>query len=212
MTKQPITHSVICLHGLGSSGSNMSPLARQLNLPGVRFVFPDAPQRPVTCNQGYVMPAWYDIEHFDFTKRYVCDEAGIDASCQRIRALIADEQAHYGIPPENIFLMGFSQGGSIALELGLHSDTTFAGIIGLSTLPAKALKTFENVSTHSQNIPIFLAHGTQDDILPFSMADQMASSLKELNCPLTWQSYIMRHEICAQELNDLRAWFLSSTP
>lgn len=205
-----ITHAVICLHGLGSSGSNMAPLAQELNLPGVRFIFPDAPKRPVTCNQGYIMPAWYDIEHFDFTTRpYLSDAAGIDNSCQRIRSLVADEQARYGIAPNNIFLMGFSQGGSIALELGLHDSNTFAGIIGLSTLPAKALKTFEQVAPHSRNIPIFLAHGTQDKILPHSLAEYMHDHLQQLNCPITWRSYTMGHEICAQELADLRTWFLA---
>jgi phospholipase/carboxylesterase len=207
--KEKITHSVICLHGLGANGDDLYPLAQQLNLPGVRFVFPNAPHRPVTCNQGYVMPAWFDIQHFDVSRRYECDEVGIDASCQTVRELLANEQARYGISPQNIFLMGFSQGGSVVLEVGLHSQARFAGIIGLSTLPAKADKTFEGVSQASQQTPIFLAHGHHDDILPFNMAEQTHSRLKALDCAVTWKAYNMRHEICLQELQDLRAWIIS---
>lgn len=202
------THTVICLHGLGASGDDLAPLARELNLPNVRFVFPEAPSIPVTLNQGYLMPAWYDIRSLDFSSDLRSDHDGVNKACDSIKGLIANEQASYGIKPENIFLMGFSQGGSIALELGLHYDKRLAGIVGLSSLPAKGAKTFEGLSMENQSAPIFLAHGQQDMVVPYQVGELVRNKLNQLNYLIAWKSYSMGHEISPQELADLRQWFL----
>lgn len=201
-------YSVICMHGLGASADNLRPLEQTLSLPNVRFIFPQAPTIPVTINQGYPMPAWYDVKSSNFASAMRSDNAGVDVSCQTISGLIANEQAQYGIPPEQIFLMGFSQGGSIALELGLHADNTFAGIIGLSTLPAKAGKTFENLSAASRQIPIFLAHGTEDHVVPFAVGQLIQRQLQQENYSVEWVTAAEDHTIWAEEMAALRLWLL----
>lgn len=201
------THTVICLHGLGASGNDLVPLARELSLPNVRFVFPEAPSIPVTLNQGYSMPAWYDIRSLDFSSDLRSDHDGVNNACESIKGLIANEQASYGIKPENIFLMGFSQGGSIALELGLHYDKKLAGIIGLSTLPAKGTKTFDSLSIENKSTPLFLAHGQQDMVVPFQVGELVQNKLSQLGYDAIWKSYSMGHEILPQELSDLKQWF-----
>lgn len=201
------THTVICLHGLGASGGDLAPLARELNLPNVRFVFPEAPSIPVTLNQGYLMPAWYDIRSLDFSSDLRSDHDGVNSAGESIKRLIANEQASYGIKPENIFLMGFSQGGSIALELGLHYDKKLAGIIGLSTLPAKGTKTFDGLSIENKSTPLFLAHGQQDMVVPFQVGELVQNKLSQLGYDIAWKSYPMGHEILPQELSDLKQWF-----
>jgi phospholipase/carboxylesterase len=206
---EAITHTVICLHGLGASGSDLLPIAKQLNLPGVRFVFPSAKEISVTLNQGYRMPAWYDIKSMHFSSEFRSDHKGVDEACETVKALIADEQAAYGLGTEAIFLMGFSQGGSIALELGLHYTKKLAGIIGLSTLPAKGMKTFEGMSSENEATSIFLAHGSQDQVVPFSVGELLVKQLKER--PLTSHCYPMGHEICQQELLDIKQYLRGQT-
>jgi len=200
------THTVICMHGLGAGAEDLRPLAQSLQLPNTRFVFPQAPSIPVTINQGYSMPAWYDVRSMDFSSAIRSDHAGVDASCNAIKSLLANEQARYGIPPERVFLMGFSQGGSIALELGLHSPHRFAGIIGLSTLPAKGEKTFEHLSPESQATPIFLAHGTQDHVVPFVVAEHIHQALKKNHYAVEWYTAPMDHTIWPEEMTLLKQW------
>lgn len=201
------THTVICMHGLGASADDLYPLAKTLQLPHVRFVFPQAPDLPVTINHGHLMPAWYDVRSMDFSSIVRSDHAGVDASCEAIKRLIANEQAHYGIKPECIFLMGFSQGGSIALELGLHAPHRFAGIIGLSTLPAKGLKTFEHLSAESLSTPIFLAHGSRDPVVPFIVGEHIRDVLLTNHYALEWNTAAMEHTIWPEEIDALRQWF-----
>ncbi|MBP9727394.1 MAG: alpha/beta hydrolase fold domain-containing protein [Gammaproteobacteria bacterium] len=201
------THTVICMHGLGAGADDLHPLAHTFQLPNVRFVFPQAPSIPITINNGYLMPAWYDITSMDFSSTTRSDHTGVDASCAAIKNLIANEQAQYGIKPEHIFLMGFSQGGSIALELGLHYPQRFAGIIGLSTLAAKGEKTFENVSAESQNTPVFLAHGTQDQVLPFSIGSHIQQTLKNKHYSVEWHTAAVGHTIWPEEMTALKQWF-----
>lgn len=202
-----VTHTVICMHGLGANGHDLAPLATSLQLPGVRFVFPSAPEIPVTLNQGYVMPAWYDIRGLDFSSELRADHAGVDAACDSIKSLMADEQSRFGLTPDKIFLMGFSQGGSIALELGLHYPKRIAGIIGLSTLPPKAKKTFENLSPENKSCPVFLAHGREDAVVPYHVGEFCQSHLEQQGYVVSWHSYSMGHEICKEELLQLRKWF-----
>ena len=200
------THSVICMHGLGASNDDLKPIAQTLALATVRFVFPQAPTRPVTINHGYPMPAWYDVKNMSFASTVYADYPDVDTGCTDIKKLIANEQAHYGITPENIFLMGFSQGGSIALEIGLHAENTFAGIIGLSTLPAKDHQTFKNLSDISRQTPIFLAHGTQDNVVPFIVGEYIRKELTENNYQVEWTTAAQDHTIWPEEIAALKQW------
>ena len=204
------THTVICMHGLGASANDLRPLAQTLQLPNVRFVFPQAPDVPVTINNGYAMPAWYDVRSMDFGSAIRSDHAGVDASCEAIKILLANEQAQYGIKPDRIFLMGFSQGGSIALELGLHAPHRFAGIIGLSTLPAKGVKTFEHLSPESHTTPIFLAHGSRDHVVPFIVGEHIRDALLKKHYTVEWCTAPMEHTIWPEEMAKLKQWFLQA--
>lgn len=200
-------YNVIFLHGLGANPDDLRPVAQALALAHVRFVLPYAPMHPITINQGYAMPAWYDIKSLGFLSSVYSDEKEVDQGCHLIKALIADEQAKYGIAASHTFLMGFSQGGSMALEIGLHSEDTFAGIIGLSTLPAKNHKTFENLSKANQNTPLFLAHGTKDSVIPFDVGHHTQTILKEKLYPVTWVTGEEEHTLWPQEITELRQWF-----
>lgn len=201
------THTVICMHGLGASAEDLRPLAQTLQLPHVRFVFPQAPSIPVTINNGHSMPAWYDVRSMDFASAVRSDHAGVDTSCEAIKGLLANEQAQYGIKPEQVFLMGFSQGGSIALELGLHASHRFAGIIGLSTLPAKGVKTFEHLSLESKTTPIFLAHGSRDPVVPLVVGEHIRDALKQKHYAVEWRTAAMGHTIWPEEMLALKQWF-----
>lgn len=201
------THTVICMHGLGASADDLRPIAQALQLPHVRFVFPQAPTLPVTINHGHPMPAWYDVRSMDFASAVRSDHAGVDASCEAIKTLLANEQSRYGIKSEHIFLMGFSQGGSIALELGLHYPDRFAGLIGLSTLPAKGVKTFEHLTPESHSTPIFLAHGSQDHVVPLVVGEHIRDALIKKHYAVEWCTAPMDHTIWPEEVATLKLWF-----
>lgn len=197
------THAVIWLHGLGADGSDFAPLVPQLqssNKPAIRFVFPHAPVRPITVNNGFAMRAWYDIFSSDLIRRE--DETGIRASQQAIEALIARENSR-GIPTEKIVLAGFSQGCALTLHTGLRLNQKLAAMIGLSGyLPlADSLATERDSS--NQDTPIFLAHGTLDPVVNFSRAEATRRVLTDLGYPVTWKTYAMPHAVCPQEIMDI---------
>lgn len=201
------TVAVIWLHGLGADATDFEPIVPELALapaPGVRFVFPDAPYQPVTCNGGYVMRAWYDIVSLAPGSREI-DEAGLLASRATIRALIAREAAH-GIPCARIFLAGFSQGGAVAYLTALTHPQMLAGIIALSTyIPSPGLITGEP-SAANRDIPVFAAHGTQDDVVPLALGAQAVEVLRGLGLAPAWHTYAMPHSVCMQEIADVGAW------
>ncbi|MEO6960138.1 MAG: dienelactone hydrolase family protein [Burkholderiaceae bacterium] len=197
------THAVIWLHGLGADGGDFAPLVPQLqssNKPAIRFVFPHAPVRPITINNGFAMRAWYDIFSPDLVRRE--DELGIRASQQSIEALIARENSR-GIPTEKIVLAGFSQGCALTLHTGLRLNQKLAGMIALSGyLPLADSLTSERHSAN-QDTPIFLAHGTLDPVVNFSRAQATRKILTDLNYPVTWETYAMPHAVCPQEIVDI---------
>lgn len=205
-TAQP-RFAVIWLHGLGADGSDFAPIVPYLGLPedlGIRFVFPHAPAMPVTCNGGYVMPAWYDITYIDGINRGV-DEAGIRASCAAIRRLIERENER-GIPSRNIVLAGFSQGGAMAYTLGLTYPEKLAGIIALSGyLPAPALLEPALCQANRQT-PIFAGHGSEDDVVPLALGRQAFELLAEQGYPITWFDYPMAHSVCPEEIANIGQW------
>lgn len=199
--------AVIWLHGLGADGSDFEPIVPELALapvPALRFVFPNAPLQPVTCNGGYVMPAWYDIIALGGESREI-DEAGLLASREIVRALIARERER-GIPSERIFLAGFSQGGAVAYLSALTHPEPLAGVIALSTyIPSAALITRE-LSAANRDIPLFVAHGAQDDVVPLTMGQQALELLRGFGLAPQWRTYPMPHSVCPQEIDDIGAW------
>lgn len=202
------TRSVIVLHGLGDDGHGWAPITAELDLSAlgpVRFVLPHAPMRPVTLNGGYVMRAWYDILGTDLPRRE--DEAGLRASQAEIEALISREQAR-GIAASRIALVGFSQGCAMALLAGLRHRQRLAGVAGLSGyLPLAALTAAEG-SEANRDMPIFLAHGTQDPVVPFQRGTASRDVLASLGYRIEWHDYPMPHSVCAEEIADLNRWLL----
>ena len=197
--------AVIWLHGLGADGHDFEPIVPELGLPAglpVRFVFPHAPIRPVTLNQGMRMRAWYDIYRLGGGPE---DEAGIRASQALLEALIEAEKRR-GIAAERIVIAGFSQGGAIALQTALRHSQRLAGVLALSTyLPLNDRLPGER-SAANRDVPIFMAHGTYDDIIPLSRAEQSRKVLEGLGYPLQWHAYPMPHSVCAEEIGAISAF------
>lgn len=199
--------AVIWMHGLGADGSDFVPVIPELGLQteiGIRFIFPNAPEMPVTCNGGYVMPAWYDIISLDSTSRVV-DEAGILHTREQIRQLILRENQR-GIPTSRIVLAGFSQGGAIAYTTALTHPERLAGIIALSTyIPSQALIESE-LSPVNAGLPIFAAHGTEDDVVAPELGIRASDYLIGKGYPVSWREYPMPHSLCIEEVLDIGEW------
>jgi phospholipase/carboxylesterase len=187
--------AVIWLHGLGADGHDFEPIVPELELPEpVRFVFPHAPIRPVTINQGMRMRAWYDIFQFGGGPE---DEAGIQASQKLLEGLIAAEKG------KKIILAGFSQGGAIVLQTALRYPERLAGVLALSTyLPLAATLEAER-SEANRDIPVFMAHGQHDEIIPMRRAEASRDALTALGHKVEWHTYPMPHSVCAPEIGDI---------
>lgn len=202
----PVTKSVIWLHGLGADSSDFVPIVPELHLPsniGVRFLFPDAPIMPVTINNGYEMRAWFDIYGIALATKI--DKEGIDKSIAAIGALIAQEEAR-GVKSENIILAGFSQGAVIAMMAGLNFPTRLGGVIALSGYLPMAEEVLAHASAANKDIPIFVAHGTEDPIVPYALGKATYAALTQANYSVTWRSYAMPHTVTAQEIQDISTW------
>ncbi len=198
--------SVIWLHGLGADGHDFEPIVPELRLPGslpLRFVFPHAPVRPVTINGGMAMRAWYDIVSLD--RGGPVDAAGISESSAALEALIHREEQR-GIPSERIVVAGFSQGGAIAINTVLGSTKKLAGLMGLSTW--LALPDALQRDAIETSIPVFMAHGQFDPMIPMQYGRASADALVEAGFAVEWHDYPMAHAVCAQEIEDIRTWLL----
>ena len=195
--------AVLWLHGLGADGHDFEPIVPELRLTQpVRFVFPHAPIRPVTINQGMRMRAWYDIFQFGGGPE---DAAGIRASQKILDEMIAAEKER-GM--SKIVLAGFSQGGAIVLQAALRHPERLAGVLALSTyLPLSTTLEAER-SSANHDLPIFMAHGQYDDIIPLRRAEQSKDILEKLGYPLEWKTYPMPHSVCPEELEDLSRFLL----
>ncbi len=197
--------AVIWLHGLGADGHDFPPIVAELGLPeghGVRFVFPHAPQIPVTINGGMVMRAWYDILTLDLERR--ADEEGVQRSAVQAANLIAHEQSQ-GIQSKRIVLAGFSQGGAIALHQGLRHPEPLAGIIALSTYrPVEVSEA--DLSPTGQATPVFQAHGSMDPMVQLQRGEAARSRLSELGVGVEWHEYPMMHQLCVEQIADLGSW------
>ena len=194
--------AIIWLHGLGADGHDFEPIVPELELPKpVRFVFPHAPMRPVTINQGMRMRAWYDILQLGGGPE---DEAGLRASQQLTEELIREQ----GMPASRIVLAGFSQGGAITLLTGLRYPERLAGLLALSTYLPLASSLAAEQSAANRDLPIFMAHGRYDDLIPLERAQASRGALEKLGYPIEWHDYPMPHSVCAPEIADISA-FLS---
>jgi len=207
------TGSVIWLHGLGADGHDFEPIVPELNLPetlSLRFVFPHAQIRPVTVNGGMEMRAWYDI--FSLDRDGPVDEHGIRQSSEVLQQLVAREQDR-GIDADNIVLAGFSQGGAIAVHTALRSTTRLGGLMALSTfLPLKDTlqsEVIDNPGARWQGLPVFMAHGSFDPMIPPEFGRQSADLLILSGIEVEWHDYPMAHAVCAEEIADIRTWLLS---
>ena len=199
--------AVIWLHGLGADGHDFEPVVPELRLPPrmrVRFVFPHAPVRPVTINMGMRMRAWYDILQLGGGPE---DEPGIRASQSILEALIARERTR-GIEPQRIVLAGFSQGGAIALHTALRHPARLAGVLALSTYLPLAAQAAPERNPASEALPVFMAHGRLDEIIPLSRALQSCARLESLGCRVQWREYPMPHSVCGEEIADIAAWLV----
>jgi len=204
--------SVIWLHGLGADGHDFEPIVPELRLPAelpLRFVFPHAPIRPVTINGGMEMRAWYDILSFDGDGR--ADEAGVRESAATLMDLVAAETGR-GVDPGRIVLAGFSQGGAVVLHAGLRYATPVAGLMLLSTyLPVPGAFEAEVAGTSEsqpRSVPIFMAHGTFDPMLPYQLGVATKQTVESAGYGIEWHEYPMAHGVCPEEIADIRAFLL----
>ena len=194
--------TVVWLHGLGADGHDFEPIVPMLDLAApLRFVFPHAPMRKVTINAGAEMRAWYDID----PRAPLAGADDIGVSAQQIEALVGAEEER-GIPRRKVVLAGFSQGGVIALHLGLRSQTSFAGIMALSTYLHDHERIAEEVSFASIDTPILMAHGQMDAMIPMARAITSRDALTSLGYQVEWREYGMGHEVSPQEIADISAW------
>jgi phospholipase/carboxylesterase len=199
----PAVAAVIWLHGLGDSGHGFAPIVPELRLPaghGIRFLFPHAPERPVTINNGFVMRAWYDIKTMDLQSR--ADETGVRQSAAQVQALI-DKVIAGGIAPEKIMLAGFSQGGVIALHLLPRLPYKIAGVMALSTYMCVPDQLKAEMNELNKRTPVLVAHGTMDDVVPLMAGKAAFDSLKYAGFNVSWRDYRMAHSVCAQQVADL---------
>ncbi len=198
--------SVIWLHGLGADGHDFVPIVKELHLPqsmAVRFIFPHAPMQPVSINNGMVMRAWYDIATENLERKP--DNQGVLQSTQAINELIADEVAR-GIAANRIILVGFSQGGAIALTAGTRHPETLGGIMALSTYLPMPEELATKASRANQQIPILMVHGEQDSVIPMAMAKASFGALIAQGYAVQWQQYPMAHSVCGEEMGVISEW------
>lgn len=189
-------YSVIWLHGLGATANDFVPIVTELALPkecSVRFVFPQAPERAVTINAGYIMPAWYDILHISGLKRHI-DHEGLMESVQQIHQLI-DRECRRGIAPDHIFVAGFSQGGAIAYMAGLTYTKKLAGIIGLSTYIPEPVLLKNSLQSVQNHVPLLIIHGTHDGVVPYELGQAAFEELESWGFEPQWYEYPMQHEV-----------------
>jgi phospholipase/carboxylesterase len=198
--------TIIWMHGLGADGHDFEPLVPELvdgGMPSVRFVFPHAPVRPVTVNNGYAMRAWYDIIGID--RRSAEDFKGIGESADSIGGLIHREHAR-GINSDHVLIAGISQGGAMALHLATRHPDRFAGVIALSCYLPLSRELAKTRQAANLATPIFMAHGTQDPVVPYPLGDESRLLLEGAGFRIDWHAYPMPHALCEQEVADLRAF------
>lgn len=210
---EPVNAAIIWLHGLGADGNDFAPIVPQLELPaglGVRFIFPHAPSIPVTINNGFVMPAWYDIKQLDVDRHVDTDQ--LKQSASWVHDLI-DREVARGVPSERIIVAGFSQGGAVSFEAALTYPKTLAGIMALSTYFATADSI--EINPIQNTIPIMIGHGSLDPVVAEALGRKSVATLQNLGFNPEYFVYTMEHAVCPQEIVDIGAWVgrtLSAAP
>ena len=198
--------SVVWLHGLGADGNDFVPIVPELlrpDWPALRFVFPHAPVRAVTINNGVRMRAWYDIRDLDLSNR--ADAEGVEQSVAQVEALIARE-GERGVPPSRVLLAGFSQGGAIALAAGIRRSEPLAGLIALSTYLPLGAATLSPLTVQARTQPVFMAHGLHDPVVPYTGGKRSRDALRDAGFAVDWNAWPMAHQVCAEEIAALSAW------
>jgi phospholipase/carboxylesterase len=198
--------SIIWLHGLGADGNDFAPIVPNLvrpDWPGIRFVFPHAPMRAVSINNGAVMRAWYDIVSMEIDKR--ADELGLRESMAELDALIIRERDR-GIPLSRIILAGFSQGGAVVLAHMLRQKIAVAGVMALSTYLPFGSKNAEEMTQAAKSIPVFMAHGKFDQVVPMGLGEHSRQQLQQLGVSVQFKSYPMQHNVCPEEIQAIADW------
>jgi len=198
--------AIIWLHGLGADGNDFVPIVDQLQLPShfaVRFIFPNAPLRPITINQGYQMPGWYDISSLSIVEQE--DEAGIRESSAILQQLCESQEAG-GIESGRIIVAGFSQGGAIALHCGCRYPRPLAGIMALSTYLPLPDTLADEISDSVTETTVFMAHGRLDDVVAYEYGRQSMEQLESHNIEVHWHEYDMGHAVCMEEIQHIRQW------
>lgn len=203
--KDAVDAAVIWLHGLGADGSDFLPIIPELGLPAdmsIRFIFPNAPSMPVTINQGFRMPAWYDIREMAIERKV--DESQLRQSAAEVHKFI-DAQIAEGIASERIILAGFSQGGAVVMEAGLSCEHKLGGILSLSSY----FPTVDSIhlSEANRSIPVRVCHGSLDPVVQESLGKKAVSDLERLGYHVEYSSYPMQHAVCPQEIEDIAQWF-----
>lgn len=203
----PVIASVIWLHGLGADGNDFAPLVPELRLPGdlsVRFIFPHAPQIPVTINAGYIMPAWYDILEMNLDRKV--DEPQLIASAEAVQRLVEREIAR-GVASEKIILVGFSQGGAVAYHAGLTYEKPLAGLLILSSYFATHASA--SIHTANQKTPILVQHGSRDPVVNEGLGQRAYRFLQDHGCTVSYESYPMEHTVCMEQVKSMSKWIQS---
>lgn len=201
-----VQHAIIWLHGLGASSSDFPPIVPELGLSpdrAIRFVFPQAPNRPITINGGMVMPGWYDIKGIRIEDKQ--DAEGMQESQALLESLVK-QQIALGVPSENIIIAGFSQGGAVAYHTFVRSQHRFAGMLNLSTyLPFAEQVSVEQTKINLET-PIFASHGSFDGVVPMALGEQSVEVLKGLGYQLKWKTYPMEHQVAMEQIKDIGEW------
>ncbi|MEZ4271439.1 MAG: dienelactone hydrolase family protein [Myxococcota bacterium] len=202
----PAQGTVIWLHGLGASGHDFEPIVPALGLPQIRFVFPHAPAAPVTINGGYVMPSWYDIRSLDLSSDRESAQ-DIRRSALKIEALIARENDR-GIPTERIVVAGFSQGGAMALHVGLRYPVALCGIVSLSAYLVLPSTLSDEAHAANFTTPVLICHGVQDPTVPFQAGQHARDLVRGLSATrdISWHEFPMQHEVCPAEVSVISEW------
>jgi len=200
--------AIIWLHGLGADGNDFVPIIDQLQLPSdmaIRFIFPNAPVRPITINQGYQMPGWYDISSLSIVEEE--DEIGIRESSAILKQL-CEEQEEKGIDSQRIIIAGFSQGGAIALHCGCRYPKILAGIMALSTYLPLPQHLDDEINDNVRETSVFMAHGRQDDVVAYEYAKNSMEMLESHDIEVLWHEYDMAHAVCLEEMQHIREWIV----
>lgn len=196
--------TIIWLHGLGSDGNDFTPVVGDLGLPSdleIRFIFPHAPSIPITINDGYVMPAWYDVFEIGLSRKV--DTAQLEESAQKVMAIVKNEIGR-GIKSERIIIAGFSQGGAVAYHTVLSSEVKLGGLLAMSTYFA----TINSVLLQQNNraVPILIQHGTEDGVVNKQFGDEAVEELEKNGYVLNYKTYPMGHTICPEQIADIGEW------